>query len=231
MTAFEDASVPLPNRWTLRWRMRWLWYRSCYTFLWAHHPLCETFREDVLRIGKVHLCRSCCCVYLGIVLAAVGGVVLFSFFREHSLAILAAVLLPTLLLSFPKLYKRLPRCCRDLCRFGMGAMLPVTFGLLGTGYWPLAFVVAAILWCFWRFYFRIRQERRATICDTCREYGRQNHCSGAIQQATCLSAYQEAATEFLYASLAGLDDSGQLHGIRLQRACDRAQGPSGGGHG
>ena len=187
--------------------MRWLWYRSCYTFLWAHHPLCETFRADILRLGKVHLCRSCCCVYLGIAAAAALGVAYFSFFREHSLAILAAVLLPTLLFSFPKLYKNLPRFFRDLCRFGMGAMLPISVGLLATGDWPFAFVVGAVLFVFWRYYFRLRQERRAAICETCHEYGRQIHCSGTVYQAACLSAYQEAATELLYASLGKADDS------------------------
>ena len=49
-----------------RLRMKGLWLKHAYTFLWAHKPLCDKFAGDVLKLGPIHLCRSCVCAYGGI---------------------------------------------------------------------------------------------------------------------------------------------------------------------
>ena len=204
----DNIPVPLPNRWTVRWRMRWLWYRSCYTFLWAHHPLCETFREGystawqgpplsklLLRVSRHRGSGGLGCRILHPLPRAQsdnpcrGSAADVVVFVSEALQEVASVLVAICaVLAWG-------RCCRS------------AFGLLATGDWPFAFVVGAVLFVFWRYYFRLRQERRAAICETCHEYGRQIHCSGTVYQAACLSDYQEAATEILYASLARSGDS------------------------
>lgn len=80
----------------------------------------------------------------------------------------------------------------------MGMLFPLTVGFLWTSLWPLAFAVAALLYFFWRYYFKIRKNYRTSICTKCSEYGQQTHCSGAIYQANCLRSYEEAATKLLY---------------------------------
>lgn len=197
-TATENV-FPSTHSLSTRWRLKWLWYRSCYTFLWAHHPLCNAFRKDVLRLGPVRVCRSCFCVYLGILVATTVCLTFFSFFRNLGLPILLAVLISTLLVSYPKVYKKLPRPLRDLARFAMGTLLPLTGVLLWTSFWPLALITFVLLYFFWRYYFQLRKIRRETVCESCHEYGRQAHCSGTLHQATSLRAYEESATAFLYA--------------------------------
>ena len=195
------SSVPTPKTtWPTRWRLKREWYRSCYTFNWAHHPLCKTFQTDVLRIGNFHFCRSCTCVYIGIFTTLAAILWGMQPFREHQLAISASVIATTILLSFPAIYKKLPRLLRDLVRFGMGATIVLAISVFWTSYWPLAAGLVFVLFYFWRYYFRLRKIRRAKACQNCPEYGQGPTCSGTELQIASLRKYEEAATEILYSS-------------------------------
>ena len=54
--------------WLLR-RVRW--WQHAWTFDWAHKPLCERFGADVVRLGRLHLCRGCLALRAGVLLGAV----------------------------------------------------------------------------------------------------------------------------------------------------------------
>ena len=76
--------------------MRW-----SYPFRWAHKPLCDRYRHDVLRLGHVHVCRSCVLADVGLVVTVVACVV-----WRHELGVIApvaflAVGVPTIALSLP----------------------------------------------------------------------------------------------------------------------------------
>jgi hypothetical protein len=179
-----------------RLRMKALWLKHAYRFLWAHKPLCEKFAGDVLRIGKVHLCRSCVCAYSGIF----GGILLVL------LAPLPADALPgyffaglagVLALSAPPLYKRLPRRVRDLLRFAAGALIPLSILLaIQSSLWIGASGLAA-LFAFWLVYFRLRKARKLEACHGCPELGAGRICSGFEMQAEHLRRFEREATELL----------------------------------
>lgn len=40
---------------------------------WAHHPLCAAYRGEVLKVGRVFLCKGCALVGLGVMVGSVAG--------------------------------------------------------------------------------------------------------------------------------------------------------------
>ena len=73
------------------------------------------FREDVISVGAVHLCRSCICAYCGLLICGIFLAAARPPVTATCLT-LAATALATLALSGPWCYKRLPRIVRDTLR-------------------------------------------------------------------------------------------------------------------
>lgn len=181
-------------------RVRLLWLKHAWSFNWAHKPLCERFRENVLRIGPLRVCRSCTCVYAGVGLA--GGTLLMTMpgVRAWMLAVLVALLATVFAGSMPRVYGTLPRLLRDALRFGAGALfaLATYVGLAGS---PVAGLAAlSLIYAFWRVYFSRRARRKLRECDGCPELCADRICSGFAAQAEHVRAYQREATELLYSN-------------------------------
>ena len=179
-----------------RLRMKGLWLKHAYRFLWAHKPLCDKFAEDVLMLGPVFLCRSCTCAYGGIV----SGLLLI-FLAPLSVGILPVLFLSALCgvlgFSAPPLYKRLPRFVRDILRFTSGALIPLSVYLCTRpGFWIGAFGLA-VLFAFWVVYFRVRKARKLKECDGCPELEANKICSGFAMQAGHVRRFEQEATELL----------------------------------
>jgi hypothetical protein len=185
------------NTRVFRVRLWLLWIRHSYRFRWAHRPLCSRFRDGVLRIGQVHLCRSCVCAYSGIVVAAL-ACLLVPAVRASALPLLCYLMLPTLAFSMPQLYKRCPRWARDGLRFSMGLCISLCFCILLMGKLMVSVLCAGILLLFWRIYFVMRRNRRAQACNACSELG--GICTGCHLQADAVRAYEAEATQLLLAS-------------------------------
>ena len=179
--------------------LRWLWLARSSPFRWAHKPLCARFREDVLRLGHVHLCRSCLCLYLGL---AAGLLPVFMVSDPHNSLgglWLAVLLLAVLVLSGPSLYKKLPRKVRDLLRFALGLSIMLGFRRLIAGDVLLSVVLFLVILFFWRRYQGRRATRKKEACLTCEEFPGQGICSGFARQAELIRRYEEEATEYLLA--------------------------------
>jgi hypothetical protein len=183
----------------LNLRLWFLWVRHSYRFRWAHRPLCSRFSDDLLRIGHVHLCRSCACAYSGIFLCAILCLFLDPV-RESSLTPLLYLMLPTIGLSTPRFYKRWPRLVRDLLRLSMGCCITLCLCLILTGGILIGLTCAGILLLFWRIYFLVRRRRRAQACSGCPELGQRRICTGCRLQADAVRAYETQATNLLLAS-------------------------------
>ena len=180
-----------------RWYLKWLWLKHSYFFRWAHKPLCGRYEHDLARVGKMHVCRSCLCVYLTFILGSIAGV--FSVRVSDSLTeplAVAACFAIVLLGSFPRWYKRWPRWTRDLLRGGMGLCLAMTLLCLLAGNLAWGLVLTLSLIGFWRHYLRKRARRRHHGCDGCPELGR-GICSGYRLQAEGVRRYESAATEWI----------------------------------
>lgn len=180
-------------------RFWFLWLRYSYRFRWAHRPLCAHFRAGVLRFGDVHLCRSCVCVYAGLI---VGGVLCLcsEALRESSALVLWILTGPTVILSTPSLYHRLARGCKDMLRCSMGICMGLCVCAVFQVHPLLAAGCAGVLFGFWKLYFAQRRRRRAEACQGCPEYGREAICSGCRLQAEAIRAYETEATDLLMAS-------------------------------
>lgn len=186
-----------------RWRSwlswKWLWLSHVYPFYWAHKPLCERFRRDVLRIGRIHFCRSCTMAYAGIAL----GILLCVSFREPlrdvapaGFAALAGV---TLALSFPVWYRRWTRPMRDVLRGMMGGTIALCGYLLLWGAPLPGLIGVAVLALFWRGYLAVRGSYRLKVCAGCPHLQENAICPGFALQAERIRRYEEKATDLLLA--------------------------------
>lgn len=174
-----------------------LWLKKTYSFIWAHKPLCEKFNEDVIKIKKIHLCRSCFFTYSGLLTTGFAILFLPSIYLEfynYALLVLVAFTLP---LSYPTLYKRLPRKCRDILRFMIGCIIPLTVYALIKGDILLTLGIFLISGIFWKIYFKQRLKRKLNICNACDHYTDHQVCPGFEQQAKLIRAYEEDATNYL----------------------------------
>jgi len=178
-------------------RLKWLWLRHVYPFYWAHKPLCQSFEEDVLRLGNMHVCRSCFLAYAGIVVTGICCAVFHGEIAPVVVPLFSVLLILTLVLSLPPWYKHLPRAIRDVARTTMGMAIALVGFLTVLGHWIIAPLGAAILIGFWRFYMRLRRRRRQHACDQCSDLHDGVVCPGFSMQTERLRRYEQTATEFL----------------------------------
>ena len=178
--------------------LKWLWLSKTYPFLWVHKPLCNSYKEDTISAQGVHLCRSCVFTYLGITVGC--SLTAFTALSANTIsALLVALLLLTLPLSHPAIYKTTPRFVRDILRFNLGAiisfslLLPICHQKL---YLPLISTGISII--FWKIYYQKRSIRKIKFCENCSEYRTGKICSGYILQAGLVREYEEKATEIIY---------------------------------
>ncbi|MHC4431151.1 MAG: hypothetical protein ACYTBS_04870, partial [Planctomycetota bacterium] len=130
-------------------RLWWLWLACSFGFRWAHRPLCSRFSTGVVRMGGIHLCRSCLFAYTGMLSCMLSLILLRPIVTQVGV-ILAGLGAPTLVLSGPWFYKKLPRAFRDILRFSMGVMIVLCGYLLLCREWMIAGPVAVVLFVFWR---------------------------------------------------------------------------------
>lgn len=184
----------------LRMKMKLLWLSHAWKFIWAHKPLCSHFSRDVLKLGSIYLCRSCLFAWLGIIIGTVSLLFSTPFWQSRADLLLSGALLVTIPLSFPPVYKKLPRFLRDILRLLMGLVLPLTIFTLVNVDLRVGITAAATIFLFWYFYFKVRKQRKLHQCDHCSELKAGGVCSGFTRQACAVRKYEERATAMLMAS-------------------------------
>lgn len=177
--------------------LKWLWYSRTCSFQWAHKPLCRHFKADIITLGHIHLCRSCCCLYAGIL----SGLCLRWWFPEwnenYAVAGLMALSLFVVPLSRPDLYKKMPRFIRDVLRFSLGIMVSQTVLMLFTHHVLFALPLLILLLIFRRCYYKQRYRRKLKYCKSCEDYAEGKICPGFAKQAALIRQYEEEATDYL----------------------------------
>jgi hypothetical protein len=178
----------------LKTKDAWEWLHHTWWFQWAHSPLCQRYRIDVLRLGRLHLCRSCTLIYGGFFLGA-GMFFLLPTIRNIPFYSLTIVLLAVLTLSYPPLYHHWSRPVRDVVRFVAGVAGALFLGVLFLQSYlviggALALLALAYLW------FRHRRRMvKLKACDGCPELGLNKVCSGYELQADSIRAYRDVMDE------------------------------------
>ena len=191
--------MQVAGSWLFQIRLWWLWLVCSLQFRWAHRPLCARFRSGVIKIRSIHLCRSCICAYCGILTCAI-YLILFHPPSTRAITALICLGVPTLAMSGPWCYKKLPRALRDILRWTMGAMIALCGYLLICRELIIAVPVAAVLFIFWRVYFKARRKRRLHACEGCEELSIKGICSGCRLQADGVRRYEDTATRLYLAS-------------------------------
>ncbi len=187
----------MPRSLWLKIRLYTLWLRWAWPFNWAHHPLCERFDKDVLRLGPLHACRSCVAVYTGIVMTGIACWVWSERLVEINPLWIVVIAGVTVVGSFPRIYKNVPRIVRDILRGGMGVLIALALALILSGNWPVGIPMTIILALFWYVYFKIRKGRRLRSCEGCPEFTAKGICNGYSLQVARIRCYEEAATDLV----------------------------------
>ena len=166
----------------------------------AHHPLCDAYRSEVMRFGKrLRLCKGCAYFTLGFAV----GIGVGAATRPTSLWG-AGGLLVALVLTALSLRARLPKL--------LGRLLPgACFGLaLWTG-WPCAAATLGVVGLFGLLYRRRGSER--SRCESCHERQRQP-CPGFVLIVRRERAFQRRANGWIRALRSGPSEHVARHGGR-----------------
>ena len=182
-----------------RLRLKILWLVHAYRFLWAHKPLCQRFRDDVLRFGGVHVCRSCTFAWTGLFLGSVLGFLGPESFRAAAPTALVVLAVVTVVLSHDRWYKKWPRTVRDVLRLTMGIVVALCATVVLAHPLP-GFLAGLVLLLFWTGYLHRRRHRLRRACDGCPELSDANVCSGFALQAQQMMKYEEQATRIVMAT-------------------------------
>jgi hypothetical protein len=118
---------------------------------------------------------------------------LFKFNPEHVSVFYGCVFPITLILSWPPIYKRLPRLNRDILRAMLGALIPATVYVALFGSMILAVAGTGCMAIFWQAASRKRQQYKFSICEGCSELPLQSACSGYQQQLVSIRRFQDEA--------------------------------------
>lgn len=177
------------------WERR-VWWSWTWWFQFAHGPLCRRFRSDTLRLGRLHLCRSCTILYAGFALALL---LVLAFCGDGLWPLLAvgSLLVPLVVLSEPRRYSRFPRLLKDVLRLAAGVFLGLLLGLLVTPWWWVTLAAIGPLLVLHRVFARFRRRVKTHDCDGCPELGCPGVCSGYAQQAQAIRGYSAVIEEQL----------------------------------
>jgi len=160
----------------------------------AHHPLCDRYAGEIVRVGKLRLCRGCTFAIAG---GLAGGFVGLAIGGSTLAAAIAVACSTSLLLAtlWSKRRKRIPKTWTRLVPAGLYA-LAITCGVLAASPLGIALAVAAaaIVGLVRVLYGRRGADR--TPCTTCPELGR-SPCSGFTRIVSRERAFQRVANQLL----------------------------------
>jgi hypothetical protein len=174
----------------LKWRVwkSWVWWTHTWWFQLAHKPLCTRFSQDVLRIGKWRICRSCTMLYSGV--AATGIALILGHLSTTALVLLCyGAAVPVIVFSYPPLYSLMGRHTRDVLRFAAGAFVSLLIGLLLHGQFLVTAATSLALLAVYCLYRNKRSMTRSRMCAGCPELGIGGVCTGYARQAESIRAY------------------------------------------
>jgi hypothetical protein len=118
---------------------------------------------------------------------------LYKFNPEYVSIFYVCVFPITLILSWPPIYKRLPRINRDALRALLGMLILVTIYIALFGSVVLAVAGAGCFGFFWKAVSRKRKQNKLINCEGCSELSSQRACSGYRQQLVSIRRFQDEA--------------------------------------
>ncbi|MFX0124396.1 MAG: hypothetical protein ACFFAE_12210 [Candidatus Hodarchaeota archaeon] len=174
-------------------------------FYFSHHPLCNNYRQEVLKIGAWYICRGCFCVYVSTLFSLLMTVFVDPF-NTYSLS---EVFFIVLIVSSPTwiafLFNFQNRIIKDLIRISLGLGWGIALGELWLQpSWSDKFVIFLLMFIFWFIFRKSRnfQTRRKTIimCQNCVDLNNKA-CLGYSKQIEAERLYSREVSDFLQQKL------------------------------
>lgn len=171
-----------------------LWFKRLIIFLpilFAHKPLCKSFKKDLFQIKNIYFCRSCSFLLLGFSLSILSLTLLnlIQFTLYIYLSIFLSILV--LIFSYPKLYKVLSRPIKDCLRFSLGWSLANLLFLLIFKKLFLFLTITAFLWILKVVYSGMRSKMKDDACNHCEEFHQDKLCSGFLPKAKLMKKHED----------------------------------------
>ncbi len=162
---------------------------------WAHHPLCQPYRREVVLIGKRgRVCRGCLSLAMGLVIGTIAGLFVLTSLRLEigSLGAAVALLLLSLKRRLHKIIGRtLPAAFASMAFFGA-----IRDTRAGNTLATLVVGVALLLGACGIVLYRKRGPDRSA-CEHCPERARLRPCSGIQPMIRRERAFQRLSQRWL----------------------------------
>jgi len=177
-----------------RWQLSWKFY-------FAHHPLCDRFKDHVWHIPfGIIVCQGCFLVMLGVVL----GITSFFIFNpsltsfEWFLFALFCISLPLMVELLKIENRKIKHLIRLVTGFGLAGLVWVVFTAELDGK-IIAFVIGTMGYTL---FLKTRKKKQGTdICEGCPSLSSVEICEGLSQKAIAMQQYSEYLTKIYEKSL------------------------------
>ncbi|MHA2232694.1 MAG: hypothetical protein ACXAB4_09400 [Candidatus Hodarchaeales archaeon] len=160
-------------------------YRYFWPLLLAHHPLCDCFKDDVVIIGSVRICKGCLATYppffgglaVGLILWISGFQYPSEFAQIHFLIIWGILALGFFLAKDVWFLKKIKIAIRTILFAISGIIFAGLLSLYRLDLILIAYLLASAL-SFIVAYFR--WQRLNAICEKCPEFAIRGRCTGLM---------------------------------------------------
>lgn len=205
MGALLDLKV-LHNGYHKMTKFQSLYLRARYihttrSFYFAHHPLCETYQEEVIHWRNYYLCKGCFFGYLGILLGITVGIIdwlTINLINHLSISFLM-LLIPTLLLpSFFSIFFKFPRLIKNIIRLLMGIAIGMTVNIvLFFDSFLIKLITLSIFILGYFVFTRIRKRFKKDLCQGCHFLNREQVCPGFNPTLKYIREFEKYASEYI----------------------------------
>ena len=197
---------------TIKQQLR-LWKKRIslsYSFKYAHHPLCERYKDHIFRIPirkqTLYVCQGCSLTVLGWLLGVLVTIFAFvpfvNYLWYHLLIALGCFLLPILLVEILNISNRhIKRLIRFLGGLGLGFFTSIAVDFKSVGFFLLS--IGIVIPSYGIFLIiRKQKHKNKDICEGCSELeelqnGKLKICSGLKEKITAEKEYSKYASDLL----------------------------------
>ncbi len=179
------------------WRKK---FQLSWKFKFAHHPLCQRYRNQVWHLGPLIVCQGCSLVLLGIL----SGLISSFYWLIPALAIKGFVLglsfliimMPVLLVEFLRIsWRPIKRLIRFLTGFGIGFNIALILGF--HSFWLTIQAIVFLIGGYFLFKMVRHSRKKPDLCQTCPELSEKGVCSGYQTIVEAEREYGKIASEVL----------------------------------
>lgn len=175
---------------------RYLWFKNFYHIIFAHKPLCDRFRSNIIRLKGIYICRGCLFLWFGLFAFSVLNYFCMKDLMIRSFEIVLFAI--AAYYSHPLIYIKIKRWQQDCIRAFLGGIISYVMLLLYESDYILAAIIIVCMIVLRLHYALLRKVLQDSSCNDCFEFNRDKICSGFVKKAEAMKNYEKAITEHIY---------------------------------